>query len=132
MTAELTDPVTLADLGTVHLIGVGGAGMSVVAQLLAARGLSVQGSDARRSAVTDALGAAGIHVWIGHDGAHVAGADTVVLSSAVRAENPELQAARAAGLRVLHRSQALALLMDGVRSVAVAGAHGKTDRKSVV
>ena len=125
-------PASLADLGTVHLIGVGGAGMSVVAQLLAARGLTVQGSDARRSAVTDALGAAGIHVWIGHDGAHVAGADTVVLSSAVRPENPELQAAQAAGLRVLHRSQALALLMDGARSVAVAGAHGKTTTSAMI
>ncbi|SDC72747.1 UDP-N-acetylmuramate--L-alanine ligase [Sanguibacter gelidistatuariae] len=125
-------PQTLAELGTVHLVGVGGAGMSVVAQLLAARGLRVQGSDARRSAVTDALDAAGIRVWIGHDGAHVAGADTVVLSSAVRPENPELVAAQAAGLRVLHRSQALALLMVGARSVAVAGAHGKTTTSAMI
>ena len=132
MSAAQTVPLTLTDLGTVHLIGVGGAGMSVVAQLLAARGLTVQGSDARRSAVTDALEAAGIHVWIGHDGSHVAGADTVVLSSAVRPENPELQAAQAAGLRVLHRSQALALLMDGARSVAVAGAHGKTTTSAMI
>ena len=132
MSAAQSAPLTLADLGTVHLVGVGGAGMSVVAQLLAARGLTVQGSDARRSAVTDALEAAGIHVWIGHDGAHVAGADTVVLSSAVRPENPELQAAQTAGLRVLHRSQALALLMDGERSVAVAGAHGKTTTSAMI
>ncbi|WP_066463435.1 UDP-N-acetylmuramate--L-alanine ligase [Sanguibacter suarezii] len=132
MSAAQTDPLTLTDLGTVHLIGVGGAGMSVVAQLLAARGLTVQGSDARRSAVTDALETAGIHVWIGHDGAHVAGADTVVQSSAVRPENPELQAAQAAGLRVLHRSQALALLMHGTRSVAVAGAHGKTTTSAMI
>ena len=103
-----TDGLTVADLGR-HLVGIGGAGMSVVARLLAARGVRVQGSDARRSsAVTDARVASGIQVWVGHDAAHVARAQTLVLSSAVRAENPELVAAHAAGLSVLHRSQALA------------------------
>lgn len=126
MSTSSTEGLTVADLGTVHLVGIGGAGMSVVAQLLAARGARVQGTDARRSAVTDALVAAGIQVWVGHDAAHVAGAQTLVLSSAVRPDNPELVAAHAAGLRVLHRSQALAILMSGSRAVAVAGAHGKT------
>lgn len=126
MSAPTTDGLTVADLGTVHLVGIGGAGMSVVAQLLAARGARVQGTDARRSVVTDSLLASGIQVWVGHDAAHVAGAQTMVLSSAVRPENPELVAARAAGLRVLHRSEALAILMTGSRAVAVAGAHGKT------
>lgn len=125
MTAQPQD-LTVADLGTVHLVGIGGAGMSVVAQLLAARGATVQGTDARRSAVTDALVASGIDVEVGHSAEHVAGAQTLVVSSAVREDNPELVAARAAGLRVLHRSQALALLMTGTRAVAVAGAHGKT------
>ena len=126
MSTSSTEGLTVADLGTVHLVGIGGAGMSVVAQLLAARGARVQGTDARRSAVTDALVASGIQVWVGHDAAHVAGAQTLVLSSAVRPDNPELVAAHAAGLRVLHRSQALAILMSGSRAVAVAGAHGKT------
>ncbi|PFG33461.1 UDP-N-acetylmuramate--L-alanine ligase [Sanguibacter antarcticus] len=122
----------VADLGTVHLIGVGGAGMSVVARLLVSEGAHVQGSDARRSAVTDALGEAGVRVWIGHEASNVADAQTVVVSSAVRADNPELVAARAAGLRVLHRSQALAVLMAGRRSVAVAGAHGKTTTSAMI
>jgi UDP-N-acetylmuramate--alanine ligase len=120
------------DLGRVHLVGVGGAGMSAVALLLAARGLPVSGSDARDSAVLGALRAAGVAVHVGHDAAHVAGADTVVVSSAVRESNPELAAARAAGLRVLHRSVALAALMRGRRTVAVAGAHGKTTTSAMV
>lgn len=126
MSAPSIHDLSVTDLGTVHLVGIGGAGMSVVAQLLAARGAQVQGTDARRSAVTDALLASGIQVWVGHSAEHVAGAQTLVLSSAVRPENPELVAARAAGLRVLHRSEALAILMTGSRAVAVAGAHGKT------
>ncbi|MFI2569128.1 UDP-N-acetylmuramate--L-alanine ligase [Cellulosimicrobium funkei] len=106
--------------------------MSVVARLLAAHGVPVQGSDARESDALAALRADGVRVWVGHDAAHVAGADTVVVSSAVRETNPELAAARAAGLRVLHRSQALASLMARGRSVAVAGAHGKTTTSAMI
>ncbi len=118
--------------GTVHLIGVGGAGMSVVARLLQGRGVRVQGSDATASATLAALTTAGVPTWVGHDAAHVTGADTVVVSTAVRESNPELRAARAAGLRVLHRSEALAGLMDGARAVAVAGAHGKTTTSGMI
>jgi len=128
--APIPTPVT--DLGRVHLIGVGGAGMSAIAALLVARGLPVSGSDARDSAVVAALRDAGVDVHVGHDAAHVAGADTVVVSSAVRESNPELARARADGLRVLHRSQALAALMAGRRAVAVAGAHGKTTTSAMV
>ncbi|WP_435739025.1 UDP-N-acetylmuramate--L-alanine ligase [Cellulosimicrobium sp. PMB13] len=106
--------------------------MSVVARLLAARGVPVQGSDARESEALAALRADGLRVWAGHDAAHVEGADTVVVSSAVRESNPELAAARAAGLRVLHRSQALAALMAQGRAVAVAGAHGKTTTSAMI
>jgi UDP-N-acetylmuramate--alanine ligase len=123
---------SVAHLGRVHLVGVGGAGMSAIAALLVARGLAVSGSDARGSAVTDALRDAGVDVHVGHDAAHVEGADTVVVSSAVRESNPELARARALGLRVLHRSQALAALMADRTSVAVAGAHGKTTTSSMV
>ncbi|WP_425471228.1 UDP-N-acetylmuramate--L-alanine ligase [Xylanimonas allomyrinae] len=125
-------------LGRVHLIGVGGAGVSVVARLLAARGVPVQGSDAVAGPALDALRADGVRVWVGHDAAHVVApdgsprADTVVVSTAVRESNPELAAARAAGIRVLHRSQALASLMLGRRAVAVAGAHGKTTTSAMV
>ncbi|GMA26385.1 hypothetical protein GCM10025864_41440 [Luteimicrobium album] len=122
----------LEELGPTHLVGIGGAGMSVVAELLAARGVPVQGSDARDSAVVVQLREAGIPVTVGHDAGAVDGARTVVLSSAVRDDNPELVAARAQGLRVLHRSQALAALMVGRRGVAVAGAHGKTTTSAMV
>jgi len=122
----------LAAFGRTHLVGVGGAGMSVVAELLAARGVPVQGSDARDSDVVARLREAGVPVTVGHDAAAVEGARTVVLSSAVRDDNPELVAARARGMRVLHRSQALAALMAGRRGVAVAGAHGKTTTSAMV
>ncbi|KRD40490.1 UDP-N-acetylmuramate--alanine ligase [Oerskovia sp. Root918] len=125
-------PPVLAELGTVHLIGIGGAGMSVVARLLTARGVRVQGSDAKGSAVVEALRADEVPVHVGHAAANVEGADTLVLSSAVRPDNPELVAARAAGLRVLHRSEALAALMAQGRSVAVAGAHGKTTTSAMI
>ncbi len=131
-TDEPFDPPDLADLGHVHLVGVGGAGMSAVASLLAARGLHVSGSDAADGPALAALRAAGVDVHVGHDAAHVAGADTLVVSSAIRETNPELAAARAAGLRVLHRSQALAALMAGRDAVAVAGAHGKTTTSAMV
>lgn len=125
-------PPTLAELGAVHLVGVGGAGMSVVAVLLAARGVRVSGSDAKDSTMLDALRAAGVRVEVGHDAAHLGDAQTVVVSSAVRPTNPELAAAQERGLPVLHRSEALAALMADRRAVAVAGAHGKTTTSAMV
>ncbi|GAA2522696.1 UDP-N-acetylmuramate--L-alanine ligase [Rarobacter incanus] len=118
--------------GTVHLIAVGGAGMSVVAQLLADLGLDVQGSDAHDSANLKSARARGIRVWVGHDPAHVQGADTVVVSSAIGDTNCELVAARAAGLPVLHRSEALAAVANPRRLIAVAGAHGKTTTTAMI
>ncbi|WP_236123559.1 UDP-N-acetylmuramate--L-alanine ligase [Cellulomonas palmilytica] len=106
--------------------------MSAVALLLAARGLSVSGSDAADGPALPGLRAAGVDVHVGHDAALVAGVDTLVVSSAVRETNPELAAARAAGLRVLHRSQALASLMADRDGVAVAGAHGKTTTSAMI
>ena len=125
-------PTRLADFGRTHLIGVGGAGMSAIAALLAARGLDVSGSDARDGTALVGLRAAGVTIWVGHDAAHVDGARTVVVSTAVRATNPELVRARELGLRVLHRSQALAALMVDRRSIAVAGAHGKTTTSAMI
>ena len=112
-----------------HLVGVGGAGMSVVAALLAARGERVSGSDARAGTALEALRERGVAVHVGHDAARVEALPPgarVVVSTAVRESNPELAAARSRGLEVLHRSEALAWLMAGRRVVAVAGAHGKT------
>ncbi|MBD3782416.1 MAG: UDP-N-acetylmuramate--L-alanine ligase, partial [Micrococcales bacterium] len=106
--------------------------MSAVARLLLARGVAVSGSDAADSPVLEQLRSAGARVWLGHDAAHLEGVDTVVVSSAVRDDNPELAAARARGLRVLHRSQALAAVTTGTRVVAVAGANGKTTTTSML
>jgi UDP-N-acetylmuramate--alanine ligase len=119
-------------LGRVHFIGIGGAGMSGVARILLARGSEVSGSDAKDSRGLAGLRAQGARVCVGHDVAHLTGADTVVVSSAVRESNPELAGARARGLRVLHRSQALAAVMQQRRAVAVAGTHGKTTTTSML
>lgn len=119
-------PVALSDLGRVHLVGVGGAGMSAVAPLLAARGLRVSGSDAQDGPALAGLRAAGVTVHVGHAADHVEDVDTLVVSSAVRASNPEVVRARERDLPVLHRSEALAALMADRDAVAVAGAHGKT------
>jgi UDP-N-acetylmuramate--alanine ligase len=125
-------PAGLAELGRVHLVGVGGAGMSAVAGLLAARGLTVSGSDAKEGPALAGLRDAGVTVHVGHDAAHVEDVDTVVLSSAIRETNPELVRARERALPVLHRSEALAALMAGRIGIAVAGAHGKTTTSTMV
>jgi UDP-N-acetylmuramate--alanine ligase len=120
------------ELGSVHLIGVGGRGMSGIARILAVRGVSVTGSDAKESAATTALEAVGVPCFIGHDAAHVGEADTVVVSSAIPETNPELAVARERGLRVLPRTVALVALMRGYRAVAIAGTHGKTTTTSML
>jgi UDP-N-acetylmuramate--alanine ligase len=130
---DVTGPVPSLDrLGHVHLIAIGGAGMSAVARLLLARGLEVSGSDRADGPVLDDLRAAGATVHVGHAAEHVAGADTVVVSSAIAEDNVELAAARSAGIPVLHRSQALAATMAGRVRVAVAGANGKTTTTSML
>lgn len=113
-------------LGMFHFIGIGGAGMSVVAELLAARGARVSGSDRADSDVLARLAGLGIEVAVGHDPANVPPRARVVVSTAIRESNPELEVARTRGQEVLHRSQALALAASGMRFVGVAGAHGKT------
>lgn len=119
-------------LGRVHFVGIGGAGMSGIARVFLARGLAVSGSDAKDSRTITALRAEGARIAIGHDAANIAGAQTVVVSSAVRATNPEVAAARAGGLLVIHRSQALFSLMQGRTRVAVAGTNGKTTTTSML
>ncbi|WP_234988059.1 UDP-N-acetylmuramate--L-alanine ligase [Demequina sp. NBRC 110056] len=115
-----------------HFIGVGGSGMSAVARLVAARGVTVSGSDQRESAYFLALREAGMDVRIGHDATYVEGVDAVVISTAVRETNPELARARELGIRVLHRSEALAFALEDDRLVAVAGSHGKTTTSAMV
>jgi len=131
--AAWKDPIPpLESLGAVHFIGIGGAGMSGIARIMLARGLQVSGSDRRDSPALRALAALGARVEVGHEGAHVGDAATVVVSTAIRPENPELVAARERGLRVLPRAVALAAVMAGRRSVAVAGTHGKTSTTSML
>lgn len=125
---DFTAPVPpVHELGAAHFIAIGGAGMSGVARLFLAAGVSVSGSDARDSATLRALEAEGATVFVGQRADNL-GADvqTVVISSAIRETNPELAAARQRGLRVLHRAQGIAALLPGRSAVAVAGANGKT------
>jgi UDP-N-acetylmuramate--alanine ligase len=122
---------TLAE--RVHLIGIGGAGMSGIARILLARGVAVSGSDAKDSRTVLALRALGAAVTVGHDAAHLpAPPATVVVSSAIRESNPELAAARERGLPVMHRAQALAALTAGRRLAAVTGTAGKTSTTSML
>ena len=116
-----------------HFIGIGGAGMSGIAKILAQRGAKVAGSDAKESATAEALRALGATVHIGHAAEHLADdASCVVVSSAIRQDNPELARAAELGIPVVHRSDALAALMEGLRPIAVAGTHGKTTTTSML
>ncbi len=118
--------VPAAEVGPVHFIAVGGSGMSGIARAYAELGIPTTGSDRSDSATLASLQRAGITCYVGHDAAQLGEARTVVISSAIREDNPELVEARRRGLRVWHRSAALAALMVGRRGVAVAGTHGKT------
>ncbi|GAA2661799.1 MULTISPECIES: UDP-N-acetylmuramate--L-alanine ligase [Actinosynnema] len=123
-------------LDRVHLVGIGGAGMSGIARILLARGAGVSGSDAKDSRTVLALRAQGAHVAIGHDGANLdqldGGPTAVVVSTAIREDNPELVAARERGVAVLRRAEALAALMLDHRVACVAGTHGKTSTTSML
>ncbi|MFF9556593.1 UDP-N-acetylmuramate--L-alanine ligase [Streptomyces albus] len=132
MTAAATPSLPSA-MERPHFVGIGGAGMSGIAKILAVRGARVAGSDARESATADALRGFGVTVHIGHATGHLApDATAVVVSSAIREDNPELAEARRRGLPVLHRADALAALMEGLRPLAVAGTHGKTTTTSML
>jgi UDP-N-acetylmuramate--alanine ligase len=119
-------------LGRVHFVGIGGAGLSGIARIMLARGLTVSGSDAKESRAVEALRALGARCYVGHDAAHVRGADTLVISTAVREDNPEVVEAQRLGLRLLPRSAALESVMRGRQVVAVAGTHGKTTTTSLL
>jgi len=118
-------------LGTIHIIGIGGIGMSAIAEILHARGFDVQGSDQRDSANVRRLRDKGIRVFVGHDSANLAAARFVVISTAVKDANPELAAARAQGLPIIRRAEMLAELMRLYRTVSITGTHGKTTTTSL-
>ena len=119
-------------LGRVHFIGVGGAGLSAIARIMAQRGITVTGSDARDSELLGALRAEGIQCFVGHKASHVDGTETVIASTAVREDNPEIVQTRRLGLRLYPRSAGLQSLMLGRRVLAVAGTHGKTTTTSML
>jgi len=116
----------------IHFVGVGGIGMSGIAELLANLGYAVSGSDARQSDVTDRLESLGVTVHVGHRAGNVGDADVVVYSSAVKADNPELSQARERRVPVIPRAEMLAELMRLRFGIAVAGAHGKTSTTSMI
>ncbi len=130
--ADVDTPLSAEQLGRVHLIGVGGVGMSGLARLLLTRGIPTSGSELKDWPALAGLRALGGTIHMRHEASNLDGVDTVVYSSAIPADHLELVEARARGLRILHRSQALAAAMVGRQTVAVAGTHGKTTTTSMI
>ena len=121
----------LQDVRRIHMIGIGGSGMNALAKVLAEAGYQVSGSDLSLSKTTEALASIGIEIKQGHAADNVAGADLVVISSAIPADNPELSKARSLGLQVVKRAELLSELTRRQRSILVAGTHGKTTTSSM-
>src|SRR3954470_4427711 len=115
-----------------HFVGIGGIGMSGIAEVLLNLGYHVSGSDTRETPVTRRLAMLGGDIYMGHDAAHVCDADVVITSSAVKADNPEVAAARARGIPVIPRAEMLGELMRVKDGVGVAGSHGKTSTTTMV
>ncbi|MDB5571561.1 MAG: murC [Hyphomicrobiales bacterium] len=120
------------ELGPIHFVGIGGIGMSGIAEVLLNQGYSVQGSDASENANVLRLRERGARIMVGHDASNLGEAEVIVVSTAIRRDNPELLAAREKRLPVVRRAEMLAELMRLKRSVAVAGTHGKTTTTSIV
>jgi UDP-N-acetylmuramate--alanine ligase len=126
------EPVWLGRTRRIHFVGVGGIGMSGIAEVLVNVGYEVSGSDVTRSEHTDRLAGLGVRIAIGHDAGHVAHADVVVVSSAVARDNPEIVEAHARHVPVIRRAEMLAELMRLRFGIAIAGAHGKTTTTSMI
>lgn len=120
------------NIKSIHFVGIGGIGMSGIAEILADRGFAVSGCDLRPSAATDLLARRGIHVNFGHSAAHLASVDLVVVTSAVRGANPEVDAARVKGMPVMKRSEVLGALVNEKRGIGVSGTHGKTTTSAMI
>lgn len=117
---------------TIHFVGIGGIGMSGIAEILKESGISVSGCDLKRSAATELLQSRGVTVSIGHDPEHLAGADVVVVTAAVKGPNPELDAARRRGIPVMRRAEMLGEIVARKRAVGVSGTHGKTTTSAMI
>lgn len=120
------------DVGAIHFVGIGGIGMSGIAEVLLSHGYRVQGSDLKRSKITDRLEQLGAHIFEGQRAEHIEHAEVVVISSAIKPGNAELDAARARGLPIVRRAEMLAELMRLRSNIAVAGTHGKTTTTTMV
>jgi len=116
----------------IHFVGIGGAGMSGIARIMLSQGLLISGSDVKESSITQSLAALGADIHIGHDATNVKGVDLLITSGAISPLNSELLAAQEQGIETITRAQALAILMEGKRSIAVAGTHGKTTTTSML
>jgi UDP-N-acetylmuramate--alanine ligase len=116
----------------IHFVGIGGIGMSGIAEILAEAGISVSGCDLKRSAVTELLAGRGIDVAIGHDPAHLAGVDLVVVTAAVKGVNEEIEEARRCGIRVLRRAEMLGEIVNAKRGIGISGTHGKTTTSAMI
>ena len=124
--------MNFGEIKKIHFVGIGGIGMSGLAEVLSISGVSVTGCDLKRSSATDLLEGRGIAVTLGHDPSHVAGNDLVVITSAVRGEHPEVDAARMQGIRIMKRAEVLGAIVNDKHSIGIAGTHGKTTTSAMV
>src|SRR6266508_2514710 len=124
--------MNLEHIMNIHFVGIGGIGMSGIAEILRHQGLSVSGCDLKRSAATDLLTERGVSVALGHHPAHLDGVDLVVVTSAVKGDNEELEAARARGIPVMKRKELLGRIASPKRAVGVSGTHGKTTTSGMI
>jgi UDP-N-acetylmuramate--alanine ligase len=124
--------MNFGDIKNIHFVGIGGIGMSGIAEILAEEGLTVSGCDLKKSAATDLLARRGVVTELGHHPAHLDGVDCVVVTAAVKGTNPEIEEARRRGIPVLRRSEMLGELVRRKRSIGVAGTHGKTTTTAMI
>ena len=122
----------LENIRKLHFVGIGGVGMSAIAEVMLDKGYEISGSDLSESEVVQKLRAKGAVIYKGHNAANVEGKDAIVLSSAIHQDNPELVQAKRLGLKIFHRSDILAFLLNAAKGIAVAGAHGKTTTSSMI
>ena len=125
--------INLSDYKNIHCIGIGGVGVSAIAEILLSRGYHVSGSDMKQSDLTDRLAADGVKVYIGHSAENVEDAELIVYSAAIAEENPEVIRAREKNIPLASRAEVLGVLMDDFKnSIAICGTHGKTTPTSMV